>query len=92
MNDEVKPSHRDPTIWEALGIAWDLLITVLVTATVFAFLGVYGDRWLGTGYLCKIIAFFLMFVIGYRIILRKGKAIAARLTDRVATKSKDSPT
>ncbi len=92
MKDEEKPSRRDPTIWEALGIASDLLATVLITATVFALLGVFADKWFGTKYVFKIVAFILMFVVGYRIIVMKGKAVAKRLTDRAAATKKDHPT
>lgn len=92
MNGERKPS-RDPSIWEALGIAWDLLISVLVTATGFALLGVFLDRWLGTGNVFKIIAFILMIVIGYRVILVKGRAVAKRIDERSAPdQTKDTQT
>jgi hypothetical protein len=90
MNDQ-SPQSRDLTIWEALGIAWDLLVSVVVTATVFALLGVYGDRWLGTKYAVKIAAFALMAIIEYRIILVKGRRIAKRLDERsVGEEKKDA--
>jgi F0F1-type ATP synthase assembly protein I len=90
MNDERKPS-RDPSIWEALGIAWDLLVSVLVTATVFALLGVFLDRWFGTKYAFKIAAFILMIIVGYRVILIKGRAVAKRLDAKSVTKKDDTP-
>jgi F0F1-type ATP synthase assembly protein I len=86
MNDGVRPTRRDPTIWEALGIAWDLLASVTVTAIIFALLGVFADRWFGTKYVFKIVAFILMGIIGYRIIVKKGRAIANRLNDHPAPK------
>ncbi len=89
MKEERRPS-RDPSIWEAMGIAWDLIITIFVTAAVFALLGVYADRWLGTGMLFKVIAFILMIVVGYRIILTKGRAVAKRL-DGPSRPEKDEP-
>jgi len=80
MDDPKKPSN-DPTIWEAMGIAWDLLISIVVTATLFGLIGVYGDRWLGTKYVVKIASFALMIVVGYRVILIKGRKIAKRLNE-----------
>lgn len=86
MNDDIRPTRRDPTIWEALGIVWDLLASITVTAIIFALLGVYADKWLGTKYVFKIVAFILMGIIGYRLIVKKAKAIAKRLNDPPASK------
>jgi uncharacterized protein YacL len=90
--EEKKSGGHDPSIWEALGIVWDLLIAVLVTALLFALAGVFADRAFGTRFLFKVIAFVLMIPVGYRVITAKGRAVAQRLNSRNQTQnsSKDS--
>lgn len=77
-----KTSSKDISIWEALGIAWDLLATVLVLTTVFALAGILADRYFHTKFLFTIIGFVLLIVIGRPVLLRKAKIITARLEGR----------
>lgn len=81
-------SKRDITIWEALGISWDILATVLILTMLFAFGGIMADRYAGTKYVFTITGFILLIIIGYRIIKKKASRIAKRLDDRNRTNDK----
>lgn len=70
---------KDISIWEALGIAWNLLATVLILTTVFALAGIFADRYFHTKFLFTVIGFILLVVIGRPILLRKAKIVVARL-------------
>jgi len=70
---------RQPTPWEALGIVWDLAITIAIPIVLFAL----GGRWLdgrtGRAPLFTVIGLVLALVIVARIVQKKGKDIADRL-------------
>lgn len=74
---------KDIGYGEALGMVWDVLITLLVSTFVFAL----GGRWLdvryGTGWMFTVIGFVLLILIGWRIIHKKGAAIAKRMDETV---------
>jgi F0F1-type ATP synthase assembly protein I len=78
--DEPRPiPSTDISIWEALGIAWDLLITVLLLTTLFAVAGIFADRYFHTKFLFTAIGFILLILIGRPILLRKAKAVVRRI-------------
>lgn len=79
MPDRVE--KRDISPWEAMGLVWDILISVIVLTLVFAFGGVYLDRWLKTKFLFTAIGFVLLVIVGKKILLKKAK----RITDRLET-------
>lgn len=76
-----KNTDQDITIWEALRIAWDILITVLVLTTCFALGGIYLDKALGTGYVFTVIGFLLLVFIGHRVLIKKAKRVQKRMQD-----------
>lgn len=77
------PGHAktEISIWEAIGIAGDILVTVLVLTTVFAVGGIAADRYLYTTPLFTIIGFLILIPIGYAILVKKARRIAKRLQD-----------
>jgi F0F1-type ATP synthase assembly protein I len=79
--EESKRKTNDISIWEAMGIVWDIVATVLILTTLFALGGIMMDRWLGTPYIFTAIGFILLIVLGYRIILKKGRRVAKRLDE-----------
>ncbi len=85
-----EPNHNDSDIshWEALGITADVIATILVLTTLFAYGGVMADRFLGTKFIFTVIGFILLIVLGYRIILKKAQRIAKRMerTNKTTTK------
>lgn len=70
---------KDLSIWEALGIAWDLLATVLILTTVFALAGIVADKYFHTKFLCTAVSFALLIIIGRLILLKKAKTVIAKL-------------
>lgn len=76
-----KPSG-EISIWEALGIAWDFLAIILILTTIFAIGGVFADRYFHTKFVFTLIGFILLIIIGRPIVLRKAKAVAARLEEK----------
>lgn len=83
-----KEKRADISIGEALRITWDVLITVLVLTTLFAFGGIFADKHFGSFPLCTIIGFALLVSIGYPILKRKGSVIAKRLEGSGSSKTK----
>lgn len=79
MSETVSKPDRDISIWEASGIAWDVLLTILVLTTLFAFGGIFADKHFGTRPLFTIIGFVLLAAVGYPIIKRKAQRIAKRM-------------
>jgi F0F1-type ATP synthase assembly protein I len=79
LMEEPKKRTREISIWEALGMTWDILATVLILTTVFALGGVMADRYFNTKFVFTAIGFVLLVIIGRRIILKKGNRIAERL-------------
>ncbi|MBD3251960.1 hypothetical protein GF380_05955 [Candidatus Uhrbacteria bacterium] len=76
-----KSKGREISIWEALGITSDVLITVLVLTTLFAAGGVLLDRYFQTTAVFTIIGFILLVVIGYPVIKKKATRIAKRMEE-----------
>ncbi|MCR4278560.1 MAG: AtpZ/AtpI family protein [bacterium] len=70
---------QNPTPWEALGIVWDLTISIAVPVTFFALGGRWLDNKTGRSPLFTIIGLILALVIIARIVMKKGKKIAERL-------------
>ena len=72
-------NRREPSPWEALEIAWDLLLSIAVPIVLFGF----GGRWLDERYdrtpIFTIIGLILAFTVMARIVYKKGKDIADRL-------------
>jgi hypothetical protein len=77
--ESVPNKSKDPTPWEAVAIAGDLILTVIVLTTVFAFGGRWVDVTLHTGYVFTIIGFVLLILIGYRVLLRKAEKMKKKL-------------
>lgn len=86
--EEPKKGKQDITPWEAMGITWNILATILILTTLFALGGVLADRYFGTKFIFTAIGFILLITIGYRIILKKGKRIAERLEGKDAETNK----
>ncbi|MFA5129535.1 MAG: hypothetical protein WC477_01295 [Patescibacteria group bacterium] len=77
---ESKPNKaQDPSPWKAVGIVSDILITILVLTTVFAFGGRLADQYLHTGYIFTVIGFVLLIIVGYKVILRKAEVAKKKL-------------
>jgi F0F1-type ATP synthase assembly protein I len=77
--EETKKKPRGISPWEAMGITWDIVATVLILTTLFAFGGVMADRCFGTKFIFTVIGFLLLVAVGYRVILKKARRIARRL-------------
>ena len=77
--EEPKDRKKDISPWEAMGMTWDILLTVLILTAVFAFGGVMADRYFGTVFIFTALGFILLIVIGYRIVLKKARRITKRL-------------
>ncbi|MBE7525708.1 AtpZ/AtpI family protein [Candidatus Uhrbacteria bacterium UHB] len=77
---------KDIGYGEALGMVWDVLITLLVSTFLFAL----GGRWLdvryGTGWVFTVSGFVLLILVGWRIIHKKGASIAKRMDETGAKK------
>lgn len=74
-----KPRKDGMSPWIALGIVWDLIISVAIPTVIFALLGRWMDQRLGTGCLFLIIGLVLALLVVTKIVLKKGKTIAKRL-------------
>lgn len=85
MPDQME--KRDISPWEAMGLVWDILITVIVLTLVFALGGIYLDRWAHTKFLFTAIGFVLLVIVGKKILMKKAKHIIDRL-ESDETKSK----
>ena len=83
-----KMTNDEISIWEALGIAWDILLTVLILTTAFALGGIYLDRLLETGYVFTIIGFILLIFIGHRVLIKKAKKVQNRMSRQDHTSQK----
>lgn len=83
MPDQLE--KRDISPWEAMGLVWDILISVIVLTLIFAFGGLYLDRWLKTKFLFTAIGFVLLVVVGKKILLKKAKRITDRLENNETT-------
>lgn len=68
--------NRDISYADAIGIVWDIVITVLVTTIFFAFGGRWLDNHFGTNWIFTTIGFALLILIGTGLLLKKGQRIA----------------
>ncbi len=71
--------NRELTPWEALGIVWDLGITIAIPVVLFALGGRWLDEKTGRDPLFTILGFIFSLVVVARLIQKKGKKIAKRL-------------
>lgn len=74
-----KIQQKDISPWEAMGLVWDLLITVIVLTLIFAFGGIYLDKIVKTKFVFTIIGFIALVYFGKMILLKKAKKITDRL-------------
>lgn len=74
---------KDFSPWEAMGLVWDLVWTVVILTLVFALGGVYLDKLAKTKFLFTAIGFVLLVLVGKKILLKKAK----RITDRLNAKT-----
>lgn len=81
-----RQSRKDISPWEAMGLVWDLLITVIVLTLIFAFGGVYLDRLANTKFIFTVLGFIALVFFGKKILMKKAKAIV----DRLNAKTEDS--
>lgn len=70
---------HQPTIWEALGIVWDLGITIAIPVVLFALGGRWLDERSGKSPLFTIIGLALALIVVARLVQKKGQKIAERL-------------
>jgi len=75
--------QKDISPWEAMGLVWDILWTVVILTLIFAFGGVYLDKLAGTKFIFTVIGFILLIVIGKKILLKKAKKITDRLNEKL---------
>jgi F0F1-type ATP synthase assembly protein I len=68
--------------WEAIGLVWDIVITVIILTFVFAFGGVYLDKIAHTKFLFTAVGFVGLIFIGKKILLKKAKKITDRLNEK----------
>jgi F0F1-type ATP synthase assembly protein I len=81
-------NSRDISPWEAMGLVWDIVVTVIVLTFVFAIGGVYLDKMAHTKFLFTVIGFIGLIFIGKKILLRKAKKITDRMNGNEQTNQK----
>lgn len=77
VSDQVPQREISP--WEAMGLVWDLLITVIVLTLIFSFGGIYLDRIAKTKFIFTVIGFIGLIYVGKKILTKKAKVITDRL-------------
>lgn len=70
---------KDIGYGEAMGMVWDVLVTLLVSTLLFALGGRWMDARFGTRWIFTALGFILLALFGYAIIKKKGTSIAKRL-------------
>lgn len=76
-----RKTNSDISPWEAMGLVWDLLITVIVMTGLFAFVGVYLDRIAHTKFIFTVLSFIGLIFIGKKILTKKSKKIIERMNE-----------
>lgn len=87
MNSE-QANQKEISPWEAMGLVWDLVVTVIVLTLVFAFGGVYLDKIAHTKFVFTAIGFIALIYFGKVILLKKSKKITDRLNTKIEPKQK----
>jgi F0F1-type ATP synthase assembly protein I len=83
-----KEAQKDISPWEAMGLVWDIVWTVVILTMVFAFGGVYLDKLAGTKFVFTVIGFILLILVGKVILLKKAKKITDRLNAKLESTKK----
>jgi uncharacterized membrane protein YfcA len=79
--EQEKQRARGISPWEAMGLVWDLLVTIVVLTLVCAFGGVYLDRMAHTKVLFTILGFVGLIFIGKTILMKKVRKISDRMNE-----------
>lgn len=75
-------NNKPVTIWEALGLVWELLFLIAVPATLLALAGRWIDARFSSAPWATLAGLFLALLASAFVARRKGLAIASRLKDR----------
>lgn len=78
--------QKEISPWEAMGLVWDLVVTVIVLTLIFALGGVYLDRIANTKFLFTGIGFIALIYFGKIILIKKSKKITDRLNAKTESK------
>lgn len=78
--------QKEISPWEAMGLVWDLVVTVIVLTLIFAFGGVYLDKIMKTKFLFTGIGFVALIYFGKVILIKKSKKITDRLNAKTESK------
>jgi F0F1-type ATP synthase assembly protein I len=70
---------KDPSIFEAVGIVWDIVVIVAVPTILIALIGRWLDRRFGTTPLFLGIGLLLTLIVLAVVVTKKGKEIAKKL-------------
>lgn len=73
---DIEPSKKkEMTIWDAISIVWDLLFTIAIPTVLFALLGRWADRRLGSTPIFLIAGLILALSAVAFLVVRKGKRL-----------------